>query len=203
MLADSLNKYREFHSADEVERWAEVHYSDIYGEQRMDNPDYTCLYRYAGNCYRNYNRTLRYGWQSDEGTKREISQLTHILGRYKTPEPLVVYRYTSKKDIKLLCLGERLRPGLCFSDKAFFSTSLVKASLDRFKQKYKRNCLLKLYLPKGMHGAYISLKETSSLLNEQELLLQRDTEFEIIRIHRFCCPMVIECQAIIKPMTEV
>ena len=203
MPVEMPTEYHEFHSTDEAERWAEVHFPDICGEQRASNPDYDCLYLYAGNGYQIYNADLRYGVKSDKQSEHEISQLTDILERYELPEPMVAYRYTHKQDLQLLLRGERLRPGLRFADKAFFSTSLVKSSLDEFRKRYKRNCLLKLYLPKGIRCAYISLKNTGSQLNEQELLLQRDTEFEIIKIHRFCCPMVIECRAIIKPTLEV
>ena len=196
-------EYREFHSAEDVELWAKEHFADIYGDRNAGNPDYNYLFLYAGNGYQLYNPALRYGYKPDEESACEMQQITDILGRYALPEPVVAYRYTHKQDLKLLLRGERPRLGLRFADKAFFSTSLVKSSLDEFKRENKRNCLLKLYLPKGIHSAYISLKETDSRLNEQELLLQRDTEFEIVKIHRFCHPMVIECRAIINPTLEV
>lgn len=203
MSIDTPTEYREFYTADEAEQWAEVHFPDICGEQHISNPDYNCLYQYAGSGYLIYNAMLRHNCETDDSSEHEIQQITDILDRYKLPESVVAYRFTHKQDIKLLFCEERMRPGLRFTDKAFFSTSLVKASLDEFKRKYKRNCLLKLYLPKGIHCAYISLKGTDSCLNEQELLLQRNTEFEIIKIHRFCRPMVIECKAIINPNLEV
>ena len=202
MLVDTT-EYREFHTAGEVEQWAEIHYSDLCGEQRKNNPDYERLFFYGGSCYKWYNKALRYGWGYSEDTMREVQQLIDILNKYELPEPVVAYRYTHKQDVKLLCLGKRPQPGMRFADKGFFSTSLVKSSLDIFKKKYGCNCLLKLYLPKGIHGSYISLKGTISLLNEQELLLQRNTEFEIIKIHRFRIPMVIECKAIISKTQEV
>ena len=203
MPNDLVIKHREFYNADDAEAWAAVHFPGLCGDQRNDNPDYNRLFFYGGSCYKLYNEALRFGWEYCDDTMHEIWQLVGILDKYKLPEPVVAYRYTHKKDLKLLLQGERLRPGLRFADKAFFSTSLVKSSLDKFKKQYNCNCLLKLYLPKGVHCAYISLKETSSVLNEQELLLQRDTEFEIIKIHRFCRPMVIECKAVIKPTLEV
>lgn len=202
MLVDTT-EYREFHTADEAEHWANIHYPDICGEQCKNNPDYERLFFYSGSCYKMYNKALRFGWEYSDDTMREIWQLVYILDKYKLPEPVIAYRYTHKKDLKLLFQGERLRPGMHFADKGFFSSSLVKSSLEDFRKKYKRNCMLKLYLPKGVPGAYISLRETSSVLNEQELLLQRDTEFEIIKIHHFCHPMVIECKAVIKPTLEV
>ena len=130
---------------------------------------------------------------------REIRQLIDILNKYTIPESVVAYRYTHKRDLRWFFLGQRLRPGMRFTDNGFFSTSLVRSSLDGFRKEYKRNCLLKIYLPKGIHGIYISLKGTNSVLCEQELLLQRGTEFEITKIHYFRWPMVIECKANIKP----
>ena len=203
MPVEMPTKYREFHSAEEAELWAEEHFADICGDRKTADPDYNCLFLYAGSGYCLYNPVLRGTAVADEESAREILQIADILGRYALPEPVVSYRYTHKQDLQLLLRGERLRPGLRFADKAFFSTSLVKSSLDEFRKRYKRNCLLKLYLPKGIRCAYISLKETDSCLDEQELLLQRNTEFEIIKIHRFCRPMVIECRAIINPTLEV
>ena len=203
MRVDTQPEFREFLSTDEAEQWAKTHYSDLYGEQRKSNPDYERLFYYGGNCYKAYNKTLRHGWNCSDETKEEIAQLTDILERHILPESVIAYRHTHKEDVELLCIGERLRPGVRFADKAFFSTSLVKSSMDKFRKKHHCDCLLKLYLSKGLHGVYISLKETPSILNEQELLLQRNTEFEIIKIHRFCRPMVIECKAIINPTLEV
>lgn len=203
MLADALTGYHEFPSADEAESWAEIYYPDLCGDRRGNNPDYMRLFFYGGNCYRRYNKMLRYGWECSEDTMREVLELTDILGKYELPEPVVAYRYTHKRDMKRLCMGKRLRPGLRFADNAFFSTSLVISSLDKFQKQYNCNCLLKLYLPKGIHGAYLSLRGTPSRLNEQELLLQRNTQFEIITIHRFRRPMVIECKAIINATSEV
>lgn len=66
MPAGVLDGYREFHNAEEAERWAEVHYPDLCGERRANNPDYERLFFYAGNVYRRYNKTLRYGGKDRE-----------------------------------------------------------------------------------------------------------------------------------------
>lgn len=202
MKVEMLNEYHEFQSAEEAELWGKKHYFDLCGERRSNNPDYNQLFLYAGSGYLVYNRMLRNRWEDSEEEMCEIEQVTKILSKHKLPEPVIAYRYTQKRDIKSLCRGERLRTGLRFSDKAFFSTSLVKTSLEKFKQEYRCNCLLKLYLPRGIQSAYISLKDTDSRLNEQELLLQRDTEFEIVRSHWFSWPIVIECKAIVNTIPK-
>lgn len=202
MVVGDLTKYREFHSIEEVEQWAQIHYPDIYGDQRLVNPDFKILTYYSGSCYKLYNNVLRFGWKYSEDTMHEVRQLIDILDKYTIPESVVAYRYTHKRDMKWLSGGKRLHPGMRFADKGFFSTSLVKSSLEDFRKKYKRNCILKLYLPKGIHGTYISLKGTCSVLNEQELLLQRGTEFEIIKIHYFSWPMIIECRAIVNSKAD-
>lgn len=195
MAFEVSNLYREFQTAEEAELWAEKHYAGLCGGRRARNPDYELLYKYAGNGYRIYNQTLRRDWKDDEEDLYDIAQLTALISKYDLSEPVVAYRYTNRRDIMLLCGGKKLCAGLRFSDKAFFSTSLVKSSLVTFRKENQCDCLLKLYLPKGLHTVYISLKDTDSRLNEQELLLQRDTEFEIVKIHRFSIPMVIECEA--------
>lgn len=193
--ANTILSYREFHSADEAERWGETYYKDLYGKNCEDNADFEQLFLYSGSGYRLYNSQLRYNEEYDEIITQGIERLTDILARHTLPENVIAYRYTQKQILSLLCAGKPLRPGLRFSDKAFLSTSLVKASLSQFKKENPCDCLLKLYLPKGLHSIYISLKNTNSRLNEQELLLQRDTEFEIIRIHRLSYPLLIECKA--------
>lgn len=188
--------FREFQSAEDAEAWAKVNFGDVYGKNRSDSADFEVLFLYSGNGYRLYNNTLRFGTAWTSAEERELERLKHILADHTLPENVIAYRYTQQDVLLHLCGCDKLRPGMRFSDKAFLSTSLVKASLRKFKKENPSNCLLKLYLPKGLNAVYISLKNTDSVLSEQELLLNRNILFEIEKIHRFRYPLLIECKAI-------
>lgn len=112
MSVENLSEYREFHSIDEAEQWAQKHYPDIYGDQRLDNSDFEILTYYSGSCYKLYNSVLRLGWEYSEDIMHEAHQLIEILGKYTVPESVVAYRYTHKRDLRWLFFGKRLRPGM-------------------------------------------------------------------------------------------
>ena len=204
--------YKEFQTSEEAEEWAWANYADILTPSE-DNPAYMSIFYYTGSMSRKWNSVLRRhpsiesgefeksaGGQfvSDSEQIRRINEVNSVLRQHLIPENLVTYRYTHKKVLEMLCLPNRLKKEIHFSDKAFFSTTLVKELLVTFATKHDCNCLLKLYLPAGLQGAYVSLKNPLAKLNEQEILLPPNTEFEIIKIHRFTKPMMIECKAIIK-----
>ena len=195
-------QHREFMSAEEAERWAQENYKAIYNEANVSSADFDLLFAYSGSWYALYNSHLRYGEEYGEETTREIDSLTALLDRCELPENVVAYRYTTKDVIKAMCQNN-VQVGAVFSDKAFFSTSLVRSSMEKFRRENKCNCLLKLYLPKGLNGVYIPVERTNSQLREQELLLQRDTLFEIVKVHHLSWPLLIECRAIKNTFKEL
>lgn len=191
-----MSKYRKFRCAKEAESWAKVNFGDVYGKKLSDGADFEVLFLYSGYGYRFYNSTLRFGTEWTSAEEQELERLKYILANHNLPEKVIAYRYTQQDVLLHLCGSDKLRPGMRFSDKAFLSTSLVKASLRKFKKENPCNCLLKLRLPEGLNAVYISLESTDSRLREQELLLDRNILFEIEKIHRFRYPLLIECKAI-------
>ncbi len=199
--------YFEFKRTEEVEEWARKYYADLLDSPREDEL-HKLISGYTGNCYKYYNKLLRYYMPVESDTFRqidtadtrrdvmEIEKIIEVLCKYSLPENIIAYRFTRKKDIISLCSGNRICIGTEFSDKAFFSTTLIRKLLNTFMWENHCNCLLKLYLPKGLPGAYVSIDKEWSCLNEQEFLLPPNIKFKIQKIHRFRFPFTIECIAL-------
>ncbi len=202
--------YKEFQTSDEADAWAWANYADVLTPSK-DNTAYMSVFYYTGSMSRNWNSVLRHhpsieNGEFEESAKGEfcpdgeqicrIKEVNTVLRQHTIPENVVVYRYTHKKVLKHLCFPEKIKRLVHFSDKGFFSTTLVKELLVDFANKHACNCLLKIYLPAGLQGAYVSLKNPLAKLNEQEILLPPNTKFEIVKIHRFTRPLMIECKAI-------
>lgn len=62
-----------------------------------------------------------------------------------------------------------------------------------FAREHEMDCLLKIYLPKGFPGAYISEYREEDRLDENEYLLPAGTKLKIIKRRLFTWPMVFEC----------
>lgn len=199
--------YREFDNIEETEIWARMYYSDLLNLPREDELHKMITY-YTGSCYKWYNKLLRDYLPVDSDRFKEIDsadvrddvieirRITETICKYSLPENIIAYRFTHKAVIKLLSNGQALRSGTEFSDKAFFSTTLIHYLLKDFRWNNRCNCLLKLYLPKGLPGAYVSIDKEWSCLNEQEFLLPPNIKFRILKIHHFTYPLKIECMAI-------
>lgn len=208
MRQTAYNQYREFRDGAEVETWAWKHYAGLLNMPR-DSKLYQDISAYTGSLFTPVNRLMRalppYGapdfFEYDPGDFQMaydvIPGIVDALNQYETPESTVAYRFTHLKVMCSLCGTKWLRSGLIFSDKAFFSTTLLQKQLVQFGKEHRCNCVLKLYLPKGTHGAYVSFKEEWSLLREYEFLLPPNIKFKIIKVWAFTYPARIECAALI------
>ena len=207
MSVDNLMDYREFSNADEAEQWAWEHYSDLLSLP-PESEQYKLIFSYTGSWYKALNRLMRvcpavgseafdkvdFGDYAEE--KAEIVALTSILQNYSLPEPIVVHRFAHLSDIVKMSGARILRKEVHFSDKAFVSTTLIKKLLVPFGKENGCSCVLRLYLPKGLPGAYVSFKADKTLLNEQEFLLPPNVPMEIVKIHYFTWPIQIDCVAL-------
>jgi len=181
--------FREFRTDDEAIEWA-MHYfgtwvKDIQANKNNEdeNSIASLLYGYTGCMNILYNKYLRGYNVFDEEEIEEYSKNTKIIAKeiskLELQENIIVYRYTHKNLFKLLFESSKPMIGKTFTDKGFMSTTLVADLLKKFAKEHRYNCVLKLYLPKGTKGAYISFK--NSLLNEQEFLLPPNSKFILIR----------------------
>ena len=203
------SNYLELKTSEEANAWADRHFGAVLA-MPSDSPLYKSILGYTGSCYEQWNPLLRRSppIEEDSFSKHdrdflgeeldEIKSVQAFLLQNETPEDIVVYRYTRIKDVQSLCGRKLLRSGMYFSDKAFFSTTLVKGLLSELGTHTLYTCILKLYLPKGVPGAYVSLRDERSRLDEQEFLLPCGTEFEILRVHWWRFPWLIECKALMK-----
>lgn len=194
---NDLKNYLVFRSTEEAEKWGEKNFPRLVNEEFKKSEEFKALFYYGGNMYRPINRYLRGYQKGREGLYDLIKLINSVVLHNATPENIVVYRSTHIKVVKQLCGKPILRNGLIFADKAFFSTSLNAGCAFDYGKVHCRDCLLKLYLPKGTKGAYLSYKGTFSNLNEQEYLLPTNTKFEIIKVHYLTRPRLIECIAIL------
>lgn len=209
--------YKELRNSDEATTWANTYFSDILALDE-NNSVFKSLYYYTGSMSRKWNAVLRRSpsiessdfekyagreFSSDGEQIRRIKEVNSILRQHTIPENIVVYRYTYRKDLRQLCSAKSLKKGLCFTDKGFVSTTLVRELLLPFAKKRRHNCLLKLYLPKGLQGAYVSPPHSKTKLNEQEILLPPNTQFEIRKIHRSLFCTTIECTAKTRGMSDI
>ena len=111
-----------------------------------------------------------------------------------------MYRYTKRQAVRANC-GGHIHNGAVISDPGFQSTSLVKSCMKSFAKEYEMDCLLKIYLPKGFPGAYISEYREEDRLDENEYLLPAGTRLKIIKKHILSCPLMIECEPVLVKRT--
>lgn len=200
-------KYREFHSCVEAEEWAMEHYAKLM-TLSPESQVYKTISYYTGSEYKILNELLRImppcGTPAfdkiDPGEYQEECEEIHLiadtLSEFALPESIVTFRFTHNKGIRKLCGKAIPRRGMVFADKAFLSTTLLRDQLVEFGKETHCNCILKMFLPKGLPGAYVSFKDERSCLNEQEFLLPPNVRFEITKVHRLSFPMMIECIAL-------
>lgn len=201
--------YREFDSAQEAEQWSHQHYGDLLNMD-PESALYRLIFAYTGSWYLVLNRLLRtcptfgtpefdtadFGEYEEE--KQQIIEISQILNRHTLPENIIAYRFTHITDVIRLLGKHWPQKGKVFSDKAFFSTTLVQDLLIGFAEEHRCTCLLKIFLPKGIHGACVSFKTSKTLLNEQEFLLPPNVKMRIKKVHYFTWPIQIDCIALLN-----
>ncbi|MCM1395049.1 MAG: hypothetical protein NC132_02915 [Corallococcus sp.] len=192
----SLKNYLDFRSTEEADKWGEKSFPNLVNKEFKKTKEFQALFLYGGNMFRPINRYLRGLQEGRDELYSLVNLINDVVLNNSTPENVTVYRSTHIKVIKKLCKKHILRKGLIFTDKAYFSTSLCAGCAYDYGKIHSKDCLLKLYLPKGTKGAYLSYKGTFSTLNEQEFLLASSTKFEIIKVHYFTKPMLIECKVV-------
>lgn len=202
-------KYKEFENSDEGSAWGCLHFGDVLTP--INNPAYESVCFYTGSMSRKWNTVLRRhpsiesgnfeysarGEFAEDGEQiRRILAVNSVLTQHNIPENIIVYRYTHKKLIRELCSKQILKRGMCFADKGFFSTTLVSQLLIDFAKKYRCDCLLKIYVPTGTRGAYVSIKNSLTTLDEQEVLFAPNVRLEIVKVNYLTSPLRIECKII-------
>lgn len=193
MKRGELDGYKEFITEEEAQKWAEKNYAYQCSDEFKSGQDFYALFHYGGNNYKSVNRFLRNNEKISQDTKLLVERLRKIVLSTTLPENVIVYRSVNYSSFKDLCGENKISRGIRFCDKAFLSTSLSKNCAMKFHKDKGNDCMLKLYLTAGIHAIYLSYTNTISVLHEQELLLEPEVEFEIIKV-KGIRQKVIECK---------
>ncbi|MBU3175176.1 hypothetical protein KPL47_02200 [Clostridium estertheticum] len=175
----------EFHTDKEVSEFVIKYFDSWINDVQINNKNNisNLLYAYTGSTNVIYNRSLRGVTELDKNSvekySKEIAIITKEICKLELKEDIIVYRYTCKSFFRNSF--ETLKPGIGrnFIEKGFMSTTLAPELLKEFPQHHRYDCILKLYLPKGTKGAYISIGNNN--LNEYEFLLPPNAEFKLLK----------------------
>ena len=207
MHNETFMDYRELATSEEAHAWANNHYSDLMYEGRFREARAKII-EYTGNTYVPINSVLRvasdYGSEAYdkcdfgdyEDYRDDITLLYDTLSQFPLKENIVAYRAITWRSLFRLCKGVP-RKGIIFKEKAFTSTSLVRSSVLVFSREHDCPCIFKIFLPKGLYGAFVSNYADYDLLDENEFLLVPNMAFEIVAVHPFSRAQRIVCRALL------
>ncbi|WP_310603392.1 ADP-ribosyltransferase [Anaerosporobacter sp.] len=140
------------------------------------------LFGYTGSKNMIYNQILNDETNFDEGEilqfSKEIELIDSELRKFALPENIVVSRYTHKFAVDQLFKNQKVKVGETLQYKGFVSTTLVEDKLREFAKNHKYNCVLRIYLRKGIMGAYIWFEDG---LNEAEFLLPKNCTLKLLK----------------------
>lgn len=177
--------FKEFHTDKEVSKFVMKYYDSWINNVQINNKNNisNLLYAYTGSTNVMYNRSLRGLTESDKDSvknhSKEIDIITKEICKLELQEDIIVYRYTCKSFFRNSFETLKPRIGRNFTEKGFMSTTLAPDLLKEFPQHHRYDCILKLYLPKGTNGAYISIGDNN--LNEYEFLLPPNATFKLLK----------------------
>ena len=182
------SSFREFTDDNEAKRWGAKSRENVL----LSNEEINNIYYYTGSWYRVIFFHLKRGNYrdgSDPDTDAEIDMLDGSINKGKIPDDIVVYRATRWKTLKSTIENNVVTP------EAYWSTSLLlkRAVLFKLQQRDEHyDCILKIYLPKGSKGLYVSELKEHDQLSEFEVLLPRDSKFRIIKRRLFSRLLEVE-----------
>lgn len=203
-------KYKEFEASEEAYKWGLNFYKEIIEAKDFKTQETIAYYR--GNLAKKYNNVMRRNptietkefkkiagkeFSPDGEQIAKIIHLYKLIKSYEIPENIILFRYTKKEHIKKLCKKRKIKKREKYQDKAFTSTTLVKNNLKNFAKENEYDCLLKIYTPTGIKGIYTQ-KTKNEGNDEQEVILKPLTQFEIVKVHHFTKPLIIEVKALLE-----
>ena len=208
MRRSEYNDYRVFTSSMDAHIWAKENYSELLFNEAFCEARKRII-EYTGNTYVPINSILRaapeYGSEAFnkcvlgdyEDYRIDIAILIQTLNQFPLMENIVAYRAITWRALLKLCKGLPKKGGI-FRDKAFTSTSLTLASVEEFSKTHHYPCILKLFLPQGVFGAFVSNYAEHDLLDENEFLIAPNLDFEIVSINPFSRTHRIICRGLPK-----
>ena len=130
---------------------------------------------YTDNGYEKINGYLRSG-KGKEKVVKKAQMVQKGISKFGLRYNTTVYRGISNKGLKLSLNNKKLQVGSIYQDKAFSSTSLSKQVALGFSSQ----CLLRINIPAGFHGAYID--PISKNKGEKEYLLKEGQKLIVTKI---------------------
>jgi hypothetical protein len=131
---------------------------------------------YTGEGFRDINHPLRHGLELSEKAEDAMDRLDGLLEEEWLTKGVVYRGYNSEK---FLLDNDEDLIGSRFTDPAFVSTSHNKANAQVFINAAKHPVMAEIHIPDGAHGFDIPSKFTEYDVGESEVLLPRDSEFEV------------------------
>lgn len=164
--------------------WGEKNYSQWPGELNQDQ--LRDLNGYLKQDYKEINPYLREGGTDNPELDQKIENISSALQVEKIPENIVLYRWCGLAEFGYI---GSLPPLKDFEDqwldqireeKAYMSTSVYSGNA----QFQARNIILRLNVPKGTAGEYLSVSGFDGFASERELLLDKGQKYHIDRISK-------------------
>lgn len=183
--------YRSFSTIEEAEEWGNKYYGkwaeeykiNIFNlEQIIKSSGYRAIEEYCGHDYKNINSILweeRLDNASDLYKLKINTMLISIALAPRIPENIVVYRGVLNSFIRELKIDRK--KDFWKRNKGFLSTSLIS----NFELGHGYEAILRIYLPKGTYGAYVT--NVSGRPKEQEILFLPNAYLKLLdskRIHK-------------------
>lgn len=183
--------YRSFSTKEEAKEWGNKYYgkwsveykTNLFNlEQIFKSYGYRAIEEYCGYDYKNINPILweeRLDNASDLYKLKINTMLISIALAPRVPENIVVYRGVLKSFIKELKSDRK--KDFWTRNKGFLSTSLIS----NFELDHGYEAILRIYLPKGTYGAYVT--NVSGRPQEQEMLFLPNAYLKLLdskRIHK-------------------
>lgn len=164
--------------------WGEKNYSQWPGELNQDQ--LRDLNGYLKQDYKVINPYLREGGTDNPELDQKIENISIALQVEKIPENIVLYRWCGLAEFGYT---GRLPPLKDFEnqwldqireEKAYMSTSVYSGNV----QFQARNIILRLDVPKGTAGGYLSVSGFDGISSERKLLLDKGQKYHIDRISK-------------------
>lgn len=156
-----------FSSLTEAEQWIEETFRGW--ANALTEAEREAITAYKGTAYRELNEALRVGYSHDE---QLVEDLDVALARFQLTEPVITYRAALWTEIDPPAAGDQL------VDAAYVSTSLLRDQAHAFAEPH--GYLAEILIPGGAQvGVFLGAPDLIHPLHEAELLLPRDSAFEI------------------------
>lgn len=163
-----MQKFKEFHTPEEVDTWVSQSYSDAQLEYYDLNkqPLLSPLSLYTGSISKNINSFLRNGALSDSFSHFEGLQFD--LCQNSLPESITTWRFVTPQE--MLSLWWKTAFGRIYVNPTFVSTTLLR---DFFSgQARSSGIVIRINAPKGTPGMYITELNNAAI-----------TEYEVLFAH--------------------